>query len=160
MDMFFQNYPKSVCLLLTQELLCTCKARKVWALMNWILCEHPGPRHGLDRKWRSADKRGSTSKCSRSRFIRDSAITWGNVSRSIACQAWQRAQIFIWMDQLSRTTVDKKMGRKLNARRIITYHLSYQNCHHLPAAVPPLHRNHRIRQIILENPNQFHQIQW
>ena len=45
----------------------------------------------------------------------------------------------------------------LSLGELITYLLSYQDCHHLPAAARPLHRVHRISQVIPENRNQGHQ---
>ena len=53
------------------------------------------PFRGDDGKWESANNRGSTSVCSRSLLLRDSAITRRYVCSSIAGNTLRRTRIFI-----------------------------------------------------------------
>ena len=52
-----------------------------------------------------------------------------------------------------------KMEQQLLVQWTTSYLLSFQDCHHLPAAARLLHRDQRISPILPVNPKQ-HQIQW
>ena len=115
-------------------------------------------RHcGACGQWRSADNRGSTSVRSRSRSVRR------NYSK--------KRQQFYRLESLAQNTDVHmsgktaklhnwpKMGKQLLVQWTASYLLSYQDCHHLPAAARLPHRDQRISPILPVNPKQ-HQIQW
>ena len=54
--------------------------------------------------------------------------------------------------------VSHQMGKQLLVGSTTSYLLSYQDCHHLPAAARLLHRNQRVSQILSVN-RKHHQIQ-
>ena len=66
------------------------------------------PHCGAYSQWRSAYKRGSTRKRSRSTSIRDGAITGRNASCSIAWKTLRRPRMFLWVGQWSKTVVDQR----------------------------------------------------
>ena len=86
---------KTLCLLWILELQCTMLSKEIWAQIQWILWEGPKPHMRLAATGSSANKRVSTSFCSWSRSVRNSANTRWNASDSIASQTLLKARIFI-----------------------------------------------------------------
>ena len=141
---------KCLCLWSIPELRCTCWARKIWAETLW-------------RWWPQTGKCRQTRKHKNMSTIQD--CLWLCNYSTVRQQVYRLESFCQIMDiHMSGSLVDShnwpKMGTKLLARPTISYFLSYQDCHHLPAAARLLHRDHRISQHIRENREQHHQIQW
>ena len=77
--------------------------------MKWILCGDPEHHDGGDRKWWSANKRGSTSIRSRFRSIRRSAIARCDASGSLASYTLLNARISIWVEKRRNSTIGQKL---------------------------------------------------
>ena len=84
-----------VCLLWIRELQCTMLSKENWAQIQWILWQGPKPHKRLTAIGSSAIKRVSTSFCSWSRSVRNSAITRWNASDSVASPALLKTRILI-----------------------------------------------------------------
>ena len=76
--------------------------------LRWIgyFAKIQEPHGGVYSQWWSAYKRWGTSTRSRSKSLRDCAITRRNASCSIAWKTLRRPQIFLWVGRRSETTVD------------------------------------------------------
>ena len=77
------------------------------------LADIQNSHNGGERKWGSANKRGGTSPCSRSRSVRHSAITRRNASRSIVWYDLLWTREFIWVEKRRNSTIDQKFNGKL-----------------------------------------------
>ena len=95
----------------------------------------------------SAYQRGSRSIRSRSVSIPDSAFNRGNVSSPITWETLRRTRISLWDIFVSGSAVRShgwpKRGRQLNAKRTISYLLSFQE---VLEAISRQHRHRRICQ--------------
>ena len=65
------------------------------------------PTVAVHDQWRSANKRGSASICSRSWLLRDCAIARRYACSSVAWKILRRTRIFVWVGHRSKTTVDQ-----------------------------------------------------
>ena len=72
-----------------------CWVRETWAQTQWMLWEGPKTPWATYRDRGSANKWGSTSFCSWSRSVRNSAIPRWNASNSIASSALLKTRIFM-----------------------------------------------------------------
>ena len=97
----------------------------------------------------SANKRVSTSFCSWSRSVRNSAITRWNASDSVASSALLRTRIFMWV-KTAKLYDWPQIGRQLLVQWTTQHFSLYQDSHHSPAAVCLHHRDQRISPIISE----------
>ena len=89
---------KIECLLWIRELQCTMLSKENGAQTQWILWQGPKHRKRLAAIGSSADERVSTSFCSWSRSVRNSAITRWNASNSLASSALVKTLMFIWVE--------------------------------------------------------------
>ena len=92
----------------------------------------------------SANHRVSTSFCSWSRSVRNSAITRWNASDSYASSTLLKTRIFIWVENGETPHFAKNDWTT-------QYFSLHQDCHHIPAAVCLRHRDQRIGPIIPGN---------
>ena len=86
---------KNVCLVWIREFLCTMLSRENWAQTQWIHWEGPKHHERLTATGGSANKRASTSFCSWSWSVRNSAISRWNASDAIASSALLKTRIVI-----------------------------------------------------------------
>ena len=107
---------------------------------NGHLAEVQKPNNGVNRKWSSANKRGGTSVCSRSRSVRH--------SEHGCSYEWENGE----------TTRLTKNGKTITWKMDNVVPL-VAPCHHLLAAARLLHQDQKITQNLLVNPKHQH-IQW
>ena len=100
------NYQKKKNSWLIPELRCTC-----WAKRSELI--RTGNSQEIQNLYWSANKRGSTSVCSRSWPLRDCAITRRYACSTKAWEALRRTRISKWVGQRSATTVDQKGEEKI-----------------------------------------------
>ena len=105
---FISTSKRWECLLLIQELLCTCWAKENWVQQKWIRWDGPGPPSRWWQQMGKSNNQGGISTRTWSRSIRDCAITGINASSFIAWRALLRTRIFIWVVKRSRATIDQK----------------------------------------------------
>ena len=99
---------KIECLLCIRELQCTicvfgsfnaqCWAKEIWAQIQWILWQGSKAHERLTATGAVQIKRVSTSFCSSSRSVRNSAITRWKATGSIASYTLLETRIFIWVE--------------------------------------------------------------
>ena len=101
---------KIVCLLWIRELQCTMLSKGEFLSSDTMdtLRRSKNTNCDLPRRWSSANKRVSTSVCSRSRSVRDSAITRWNASDSMASSVLLKTRIFLWAEKRRNSTIVPK----------------------------------------------------
>ena len=83
------------------------QSRRIGARTGWNSAEIQEPHKGGNGQWRSANTRGSTGICSRSWSLRDGAHTRWRACSSITWKALRRTQIYLWVCQRSKATLDQ-----------------------------------------------------
>ena len=124
---------KIVCSLWIWELQCTMLSKENGAQTQWILWQGPKHHKRLAAIGSSADERVSTSFCSWSRSVRNSAITRWNASNSIASSVLLKTRIFIWVEN-NETPQLAQIVKTMLIRWATQYFSLYQDCRHIPAA--------------------------